>query len=428
MKIGVMGLRPRQIADMRGRKFNGHELSFYDEKAYAPEKVASFVRKVDKVLVVTAGIPIPKRTLEGIPHAKCHHLAGSISTIIRYLDTLPPAEEPAAPEAKVERTVVPTGHAKKQTQVVRTMETPKTAPAAEEPPAQEAVETVAPEVPKPAPKRLASDVPTGRQSQYTLPKHDILVNYPNSGGIQDYTILRAAQPGDVIRFARPEGVPLAKWRNRVAATRNGYWRQYGILIEAHFYEDYVDLVVMRQDKVPQNTVNVTAPRERPEPAFPARDLGTTTVVERPSVQQAEPTFVVRALPSGHYLDFPEKVAVGDVMRFIHNQEPNYETWMDQIHLMRTKLKQMYGLSTAVDFYERYADVKFLEDETGMHAAEPSVAVEPAPETPTQPAYTDAEREFWDKVYVASVMPGRQPENAAWFADEALRLRRQRFNQ
>lgn len=423
MKIGVMGLRPRQIADVRGRKFNGHELSFFEEKSYSPEKVASFVRKVDKVLVVTAGIPIPKRTLEGIPHGKCHHLAGSISTVIRYLDTLPRAEKPAAAEPKVERTVVSTGHVKKQTQVVRTMDVPKPVSATQEAPA-----TPASAVPEPAPKRLASDVPSGRQSQYTLPKHDILVNYPNSGGIQDYTILRAAQPGDTIRFARPKGVALAKWRNRVAATRNGYWRQYGILIEAHFYEDYVDLVVMRQDAVPQNTVNVTASRERPKPAFPSRDLGSTKVIKRPAVPQVEPTFEVRAMSSGHYLDFPEKVVAGDVMRFIHNQEPNYETWVDQIHLMRTKLEKMYDLPTAVDFYERYADVKFLEDETGVHAAEPSAAVEPAPETPTQPAYTDAEREFWDKVYVASIMPGCLPENAAWFADEALRERRVRFGQ
>lgn len=130
--------------------------------------------------------------------------------------------------------------------------------------------------------QVAVDVPEGHFSQYLLPKHDILVNYPNSGGTQNYTILMAAEPGDVVRFARPEGLSLSAWRGRIQATRWNYYNKHGILLEAHFFQAYVDLLVMRQDTVgpPVNTLTVSdrevsAEEER---TFPSRSLGTTTTV------------------------------------------------------------------------------------------------------------------------------------------------------
>ncbi|WJJ54993.1 hypothetical protein [Xanthomonas phage RTH11] len=121
---------------------------------------------------------------------------------------------------------------------------------------------------------IASDVPEGRRSQYLLPKTDIDINYPNSGGVQNYSILQAALPGDVVRFARPEHLSLSLWRSRITSMRHYQWRHKGILLEAHFYNEYVDIKVMHIDEsqIPTNTDNWTL-KERAEPINESRDMG-----------------------------------------------------------------------------------------------------------------------------------------------------------
>lgn len=126
---------------------------------------------------------------------------------------------------------------------------------------------------------LASDVPEGLRSQYLLPKFDsdIVIRLPNSGGVHDYTILHAAEPGDIIRFARPEGLELGKWRYRITSMRRDKWVNKGILMEAHFFAEYVDIKVMDKNPsvIPGNTLNLC---ERAEPVEDPRPMGSTTVV------------------------------------------------------------------------------------------------------------------------------------------------------
>ena len=54
MKIGIIGLRPHQIADIQNRKFP-FDFEFYTDKTVTRAKILAFAQRQAKVLIVVRG-------------------------------------------------------------------------------------------------------------------------------------------------------------------------------------------------------------------------------------------------------------------------------------------------------------------------------------------------------------------------------------
>lgn len=266
MKIGIIGLNPRQVADISRRKLPKEVVFFDNSKAYVSANIVAFANKVDRLLVIQQ--QVPHRQLEGVPRSKRHPMAGGVSTILRYLEALrasghlsTAANDPEP--AQVKPDTAPTEVTTQQTDVDQVAtDTPTTTTLAEDSPTMSD-----PVIP------LASDVPKGYKSQYTIPTGVIHTNHPKAGGAHDYKILHVAPVGEVIRYARPANVSFKQWRTRITSMRFAYATKHNILIEAHFYKDYVDLQVMR----------VSSPSATQAPAQTASSTTTqseSTVAER----------------------------------------------------------------------------------------------------------------------------------------------------
>lgn len=219
MKIGIIGLQPRQVADLRQRKFQ-HEVVCYDKKSFSRENVASFCRDMDKVILLPAHVPKALER-EWIVKTKLVSMAGGVSSIISYINNQPLDTGPAdvAPLEK-RRTLADLG-----------------APKQPEP-----VELPAPTVTIKPPKKLGQTIPQGRQSQYTWSPDESVV-HPNESGEHRYDLLDAAVAGDVLRMARPKGLEYPVWRTRITSMRYNREKNKGQILEAHYYEEYVDLLV-----------------------------------------------------------------------------------------------------------------------------------------------------------------------------------------
>lgn len=261
-KVGIIGLRPRQAADLRGHKFKNIDVSCFDAKKFTLENITSFSRDMYRVVLVQTGAP--KVVYGAIPKDRLVVLRNnsSISTVVRALNTLENELDYAREKSDtVEQTYMHDGEDYTQSIVDGTV--------VESPAPEPTPEPVAEPTPERKPVKpglvIASEVPQGHVSQYALPKFEdeYVVSLPNSAGRQSYQILLAAVPGDILRFARPEGLPLDKWQGRIAWVRSNYWRNHSMLIEAHFYADYVDLKVMDPELEvdPVNTLNLAQPTE-----------------------------------------------------------------------------------------------------------------------------------------------------------------------
>jgi len=309
-----------------------------------------------------------------------------------------------------------------ETVFLRKPAVPEAEPVAEEvKPAAPLVTTTVAMPPAQVEQSIASDVPEGRRSQYLLPKHDIVINYPNSGGVQNYSILQAAVPGDVVRFARPEGLSLSNWRGRIGSMRHYQWRHKGILLEAHFYNEYVDIKVMHIDEsqVPANTDNWTI-QERAEPANEPRDMGERT------------TFAVPAdgLPAervGAEFDFDDASETADKGVTVEVHTEVKEVAPANVEVVPT--------AEAVDDRMDLSQIPNPDAETEALGESGNIADWELPNmagpgmvevTTTFTDSTKAERKFWRIIFLSEFDIEGDIEAATAKADAALKIHRERF--
>ncbi len=288
-------------------------------------------------------------------------------------------------------------------------------PKVEEAPKPVALKTPAPEMPPAVVEQsIASDVPEGRRSQYLLPKHDIVINYPNSGGVQNYSILQAALPGDVVRFARPEGLSLASWRSRIGSMRHYQWRYKGILLEAHFYNEYVDIKVMHIDEsqVPANTDNWTI-KERAEPVNEPRDMGQRQIFAvaedgLPAVRDGDSSVDKGVVVEAHA--GVEEVAPANV-----EVVPTAEAIDD-----RVDLSQVPNPDAEVEALGESGNIadKGMSDLSDPAVEESELSFGDAPK---------AERKFWRIIFLAEFDVSGDVDVATAKADAALKIHRKRFS-
>lgn len=543
MKIGIIGLRPRQISDMQKRKLVG-DFVYHNEKYLSPASTLSFVRDKDLVFVQNSGMP--KSCIQAIPRGPNVifnvNKGGSISSLLQlveetfkergmelYEEGAEPTPEPVTtqkrkveptttdkpvvktPEKKVGKLVAPATlgdllvgvlASKKQqlTAVVpegRTSEyrspeaelyvydggtTPQietrlarcsvgevvrfnygtsadtfsarlvtvqnvvaylnrkhgvdveahlyqdyvdfqvmtafetALSKVEEAPKPVELKTPAPQLPPAVVEQsIASDVPEGRRSQYLLPKHDIVINYPNSGGVQNYSILQAAVPGDVVRFARPEGLSLSNWRGRIGSMRHYQWKHKGILLEAHFYNEYVDIKVMHIDEsqVPTNTDNWTI-QERAEPVNESRDMGGREI------------FLVaeEGLPAERVenLNPPDKAVIVET----HTEVEEVASTSAEVIPTADAIDDRLDLSQVPN---PDAEVEAL-GESGNIADKGMSNLSDSTVEETESSFGDstkAERKFWRIIFLAEFDVSGDVDVATAKADAALKIHRKRFS-
>lgn len=528
MKIGIIGLKPRQVADLNTRTFQHEVICMANaDKRFTSTSAAAFARDKDLVLILQQ--QVPKHILEGIPAKKRHTMAGSVSTVINYINNLdkpqpapgpqlmhwsehetvkddlpdmiragtpledlnealaffgvrtlqldefkrlrkqgnqlvlsvgkppktktPPVETTPAP---VEEKKILTEAEQAEVQEEQSMAPPRFDPKIN---AKEVAEILVEhkvdhlfDPPKdsmlptrdmvafPLPVSLYSDVPDGHRSQYLLPKHEILVNYPNSGGVMDYTILKAALPGDVLRFARPEGVSMRVWRGRITAMRWNYFRNHKLLIEAHFYQDYVDLKIMEklEDIVHQENFSMAPDAEAQANEY-REELNTLSdkgremekeIAERVTLGRTQVNFlpgegvncyyfIPHLQPVRDYLDYLQGVLDGTRPAIEYNTHVNIDTTIhdgpDQSPMANREqmVREMLDKKPPVGL----KGFNTLRDELGLSARAPM---------PTRAA-TAEEQAFWRQVHLALLGQGQSVADASTGADEALQSHTARFS-
>lgn len=247
-KVGIIGVRPKQLAQLQKLDLRHIEISAYDAKKMTPESVANFCRDLDRIVLLQTGAP--KTAYMGAPKDRLQVIrnSSSISSVVRALNTIE-TEQAFAQEQENSASKSEQFEHQGEDYSQSVLEGTTVEPVASEPTPTAEPEPVVERVLAKQAVQLLSEVPTGHVSQYALPKFEdeYVVSLPNSGGKQSYELLLAAVPGDIIRYARPEGLPLEKWQGRIKWARSYYWKNHGMLIEAHYFADFVDLKVMDKD-------------------------------------------------------------------------------------------------------------------------------------------------------------------------------------
>lgn len=446
-KVGIMGLKPRQSSSIDLTAFPHLSVAFYDERSYNRGPVTKFAGNYDKVIVLQRNVPGP--TMSFVPNEKLGIITGSVSSVVRELETIEQAQAasdaPAQKEENKPKFKIPKNWSAPSPEVLAMSAEEETATPEPEPVAEVAAAPVA----KVQRVALAMDLPEGYRSQYSLPEVDcdVVVNFPNSNGVQSYMLLMAAEPGDVLRFARPADTSLTVWRQRINSVRWRYQKIHGKLLEAHYYQDYVDLQVMRKEEVPTNTLNVKAEVTKVEAElFPSADMGSTVVVATDSehgfsavtadvvevpngMSAAEMDFVeedespVEVIQNTPQLDWlirdghPPRVNAG--AHFTGFNDSLYPAGMTAPVETSPRLKPPVNIESVVLTPQQLIEAA---EQTFMDTTAPAAVVEvPSPEEKT--ASTVPERLFWRKVFFHFLNNGMSAADAADQADTALERHR-----
>lgn len=439
-KIGIIGVRPRQFAMLQGHGFKYIEISCYDAKKMTPESVANFCRDLDRIVLLQTGAP--KTAYMGAPKDRLQILrnSSSISSVVRALNTIEAeqafAHESASTEAeRFEHQGEDYSQSITQGTVVEPVVSEPT------PPRAVAKESV----------RLVSEVPNGHVSQYALPKFEdeYVVSLPNSAGEQSYQILLAAMPGDIIRFARPEGLPLEKWQGRIKWARSYYLKHHNMLIEAHYFADFVDLKVMDPSKeevaVVTDTLNLAPPADVKEAAVTTPTETPRLEIKQELVHDVDKGVHVTIIPDGMSaaeMDFadedetPAEVqqttsALDWVIRDDHPPRVNagahftgfndtlYPAGMTAPVETSPRLKPPVNVESVELTHQQLVEAA---ERTFMDTTEPAAVVE-APSQEAKTVSTVPERLFWRKVFFHFLNKGMTATHAANQADTALERHR-----
>jgi hypothetical protein len=259
MKIGIVGLKPDQIAHLSGRRFN-YELSFFKHgDKITLDTMESFARHLDRVIVMYPAVQ--KKMLARVPASKIHGMSGSVSTIIRYFDTLNIARK----IDHVDQTATnlkPPMREKVSNVVTPVVEKPSTisSDSIVEHKAKTDIETSVMAEQKTQPPKLTQIIPRGCKSRYGGWQSDIPIIQPSADGSHSYDLLDSVGPGNVVRYARPVGIATTVWKQRLYNLGANRIRSNKQAIEAHFYNEYVDLFVIPNDSGPAAPDTSAAPK------------------------------------------------------------------------------------------------------------------------------------------------------------------------
>lgn len=252
MKVGIIGLFPHQIADLKGRKL-GHELEFLHEKAFHKDSIIPFCRRQQKVIIISASVHAVR---DYVPVDKRHVMVGGVTSVIRMLAEWKRLLDPELTKIKPLKAEPVMANPKPVTphEVTTVMSDELIAAAAgraslRRPPPLESEEPSTPAVapvfkPMPGSNRVE---PEPFRVVYNPNARPMFVVPHTRTGYQNYKIVGAFRLGDMIRCTRPvaEGRILdsATWVQRLRAACKYYFEhRNGMTVEIHLWPAHADLI------------------------------------------------------------------------------------------------------------------------------------------------------------------------------------------
>lgn len=227
-KVGIIGLRPRQIRELTMNSFNA-ELSFYTEKNFEVAKVAAFCRKHEDIIVLSSHVPF--KCVSNLPHhAKTIPGNVGLSSLVRYIET---------------SYGIPGGN------VVQTNQKPKQDSSKE----MNAKPIIRVEIDNSWQYSMLLTGACTYGMSDTTPAIE-----KKTGQRFNFTTLLACSPGDVIRYmhSKEDKEDVNKLRQSIYFAVRSYTEKLGIFLEAHVHHDFTDIVVTDRRVKSTDVVHVTS--------------------------------------------------------------------------------------------------------------------------------------------------------------------------
>ncbi|QVD49254.1 hypothetical protein LUCX_184 [Xanthomonas phage vB_XciM_LucasX] len=476
MKVGILGLRPRQIAELQKQKLNGN-VSFYNEKTPGVISVLAFVRDMDMLFVQSHGLP--KRVYDAIPHGENRYFntSGSVSSLLREMERVYAKHEMELYTQPVEP--VPTKSDKKGTAPA-----PAAKPRKYEPgyvPAPRVVPATIGDLLINALQarggQLSEIIPEGKTSEYTRPEQELVIHTVDPSGTTESYVetLKKAQIGQPVRFERPP-IDFSEWTDEIRALIYHLLMRHDVDLEAHFYTNYVDLQLMREQQL--SSVTMYKVKAAPEAVIPSDSIPPLRASDIPRGHVPRYRYPGNDLTihqpnanGAHGYGVIEQASSGMVVRLAHPAGVSLAVWRVRLAAMRSYLKKRSGIVVETYYYDGFADlmVHSWKSLRALPVAAPLTSPAPVETTPvpvvvervpvektsvqsapieetvddhpqgdtsldmdrTLPSdpFADADeedRKFWSSVYVAVVAGSKDADEAALQADRALAQFRTRF--
>lgn len=238
--VGVIGLKPEDRLKFPNHKF-GASIHFFDEPLSQVSSLISFCNSVDQIFAFTIGIP--SKAMLSIPKNKLFVLGGNSSA-----STL--AERLEKKFGIIERD---DGNSVPET--IRPLVVNKIA--------VEAPKSTAAD-PYLIPLDWRRSIIVGRTSQMRYPVQSERLKTIEfiQGNKSDYSFLKAANPGDVVRYMNRPGEPKADVEHRAIYVMSNWPDRVGFDLEAHIHNDSIYYLI------------TTVRRSAGQPAKPTRVLGS----------------------------------------------------------------------------------------------------------------------------------------------------------
>lgn len=272
LKIGIMGLRPRQTATFDSLIIEGAEIDVFPEGKTSVARAKAYAEAKDKVILIKSAVP---STIPGaIPVEKRIVLSGSISTVVKTIEALPGVKVSKKSDGLA--------------QVVRKVLT-LSKPKAEEPPApvvsqktaaQLEYERITALMESADHQPITIDTPMGYTTLYRRPTRTPTAIWPDADGRHNFRVLRNMRDEEVYRFVQPEYMSFEHWRSVVAKAIYNQNRVNASAIEAAFYSGYADLMLLPPSSmaIPE-FVPMEVPTVEETPAGPALAYGEELVFD-----------------------------------------------------------------------------------------------------------------------------------------------------
>ena len=244
MKIGIIGLRTRQLETLRQHQF-GAEIIPYERDAITKTAIEGFSNRMDRVIYMTGHLP--KHAHNYIPKGKIHIVPGNVglSGLIRHLNENYPTKLTAKQEPLKNRTSTPE-KAETPSPIEAVEKTSKEQKFIDATPQYQKVYDAKMGLIKAAALWKCSLLPNARCLRYRTDSTPLEV--PKTGGrkTNDYSLLMAAETGDVLRYSHDPNKPLAALKANYQNQRKIYTKKLNREIEVHIFSTYADFYVSEE--------------------------------------------------------------------------------------------------------------------------------------------------------------------------------------
>ena len=471
MKYGILGLRPRQIADFKSRGFTGHFDYLPADKVHSPATLRSFCDGVDTVIVTPS---VTANTLRHVPREKRSMVTGGggVSAVVTHVEALT-GEVANKPQSSAKPSAKPKASVKPHTPApVKPVVTPAKPSRVSHSPF--AVLGGLMKQAKPAQDPLAlihQYRPRGCYAEYTRPGDDVVgielrvKNYSNPEAEWSQQLVNAmamATPGVLHSYRIPAFfngcLPKLVRELDLVATQLFHGHRRSVMFFA--YPERVDIEVVEVHGQPEGPIGsngiVIAPIElevvKAKPSTYVRDTPIvipkleTRGYDRQS-QNFPKSHIASDVPEGWSSQYvvPEDglkvqrpdaqgrirytvlrgATPGQVFRFARPPHTDLATWRTRVTTARHYWWNHNDVLTEAHFYRGHVDLLVM-DPKGLQVTKHVPAEPTAPPAPVPTDASPSAQQFWESAYLAAIAGGSKPDDASFAADAALAHHQKRF--